>query len=486
MKTTHIFFGWVFIINVMIVSTYADTLCVDASASPGGDGQTWQTAYRFFQDALVQAQNGDSIWVAQGIYRPDTSSTNPNGTLLLTDSFVLKQGVHWYGGFVGYEDPDTFNLDDRDVQDHPTILTGDLLGNDDPNTMGAEMLTDPTRTDNSYKVISGVGITDARIDGFVITAGHGQGTGDQNRASGLDNGNNSNPIVENCYFYRNTGVYGGAVFNYRSTCPMKNVRFKQNASGYQGGAIMNGTSLTTMTLTNCQFIENFSSNSGGAVYNKNTGLLQFENCIFTKNAAGLYGNGQGGAIYNINASQIAADQCTFYGNIAKTDGGAIYNNAAVVLQNSILWDNEDNGGTDETAQVHNDAGSVDINYCCMMGWTGTLGGSGNFDADPLFVNPEENNFCLKSQAGHWNFHSRGWNVDSATSPCIDAGNPDEPIGFEIQPNGAVRNLGAYGTTQKASRSAFTHTCDLPKVADINGDCLIDMTDLAFLAQNWIR
>jgi hypothetical protein len=59
---------------------------------------------------------------------------------------------------------------------------------------------------------------------------------------------------------------------------------------------------------------------------------------------------------------------------------------------------------------------------------------------------------LKSQAGRWEAVSQSWVVDDVTSPCIDAGDPNSPIGDEPAPNGAIINMGAYGGTSQASMS----------------------------------
>jgi alpha-tubulin suppressor-like RCC1 family protein len=60
---------------------------------------------------------------------------------------------------------------------------------------------------------------------------------------------------------------------------------------------------------------------------------------------------------------------------------------------------------------------------------------------------------LKSQAGRWDPNSQTWVRDDVTSPCIDAGDPNSPIGYEPFPNGGIVNMGAYGGTTEASKSA---------------------------------
>jgi parallel beta-helix repeat protein len=104
----------------------------------------------------------------------------------------------------------------------------------------------------------------------------------------------------------------------------------------------------------------------------------------------------------------------------------------------------------------------------------TLAGPGSISIDPCFAEPgywadvndpnivvEPNNpnaiwidsdYHLKSQAGRYNPNSQSRVMDDITSPCIDAGDPNSPVGDEPQPNGGRINIGAYGGTAQASMS----------------------------------
>ena len=77
---------------------------------------------------------------------------------------------------------------------------------------------------------------------------------------------------------------------------------------------------------------------------------------------------------------------------------------------------------------------------------------GNIDDDPLFADPINNDFHLKSQAGRFDPNSQSWVIDDETSPCIDAGDPSIPVEEEPEPNGWIINMGAYGGTTEASKS----------------------------------
>jgi parallel beta-helix repeat protein len=79
-------------------------------------------------------------------------------------------------------------------------------------------------------------------------------------------------------------------------------------------------------------------------------------------------------------------------------------------------------------------------------------GEGNINIDPLFADPQNRDYHLKSEAGRWDPDSLTWQLDSLTSPCIDAGDPDTSVGLEPSPNGNIINIGAYGGTEQASKS----------------------------------
>jgi hypothetical protein len=79
-------------------------------------------------------------------------------------------------------------------------------------------------------------------------------------------------------------------------------------------------------------------------------------------------------------------------------------------------------------------------------------GEGNIDGDPLFVDPDNSDYRLRSKRGrYWPEHDV-WVLDRVSSPCIDGGDPSaEPLN-EPQPNGGRINMGAFGGTAQASLS----------------------------------
>jgi hypothetical protein len=158
-----------------------------------------------------------------------------------------------------------------------------------------------------------------------------------------------------------------------------------------------------------------------------------------------------------------------------------------ILLNCILWGNSDGSGMGQSGQISFQDGTPIVNYCSIQGWTGSLGGAGNIDADPCFINPDSNDYHLKSQAGRWDANEGRWTKDDVTSPCIDAGDPLSPIMYEPFPNGGIINMGAYGGTIEASKSYFGQPiCETIVAGDINGDCKVDFKDFALMAFHWLE
>ncbi|MHC4745536.1 MAG: hypothetical protein ACYS8Z_26780, partial [Planctomycetota bacterium] len=139
---------------------------VDADATGANDGSSWNDAFNYLRDALSAAREGDEIRVAQGIYKPDEDTDNPAGTGDREAAFKLKSGVTLKGGYAGFGEPDP---DRRDIAAHQTILSGDLAGNDIEVSDPCDLLNEPTRSENSYHVVSNSNIDEtAVIDGFTI------------------------------------------------------------------------------------------------------------------------------------------------------------------------------------------------------------------------------------------------------------------------------------------------------------------------------
>jgi len=109
-------------------------------------------------------------------------------------------------------------------------------------------------------------------------------------------------------------------------------------------------------------------------------------------------------------------------------------------------------------------------------------GDSNDTPDPLFADANNGDYHLKSVRGrYWPEHDV-WVLDKVTSPAVDGGDPACDIGAEPAPHGGRINMGAYGGTVYASLSPRT---EVIVSADLNQDGVVNLLDLALLAENWL-
>jgi hypothetical protein len=123
---------------------FADStvIYVNRAASGANDGTSWDDAYIMLQDALAVAQPGDGIWVATGIYTPGTT---------VHSTFNIPPGAALYGGF----DPQSgaAGWGERNWVAHPTVLSGDIDGNDTTDVNGVVTTTAGISGTNTYHVV---------------------------------------------------------------------------------------------------------------------------------------------------------------------------------------------------------------------------------------------------------------------------------------------------------------------------------------------
>ena len=345
-------------------------LYVNKNVATLGDGTSWTNAFTEFRDALLLAQDCPDIieiWVAEGIYTP--TSTENRITF-----FIMRNNLAWYGGFDGTEN----DLSERDWNAHPTILSGDLLGDDDYSTLP------PINNDeNSFHVIfnfiNGID-SSAILDGFHIVGGNANIDPPNHVGGGLYN-KQASPTVANCTFYGNNGGYGGGGnYNDLSTISLNNCIFYNNTGTFRGGGMYSDAS--EMTINNCTFFNNHTLTPDSAV---------------------------GGAMFN-NFSSPRITNCSFFNNSSSHGGDAISNNAwsKPFIYNSIFWGNGDEiVNTSENpnfaAPEENSNCVVKIQNCIIQNSNGSgsdwnlfygIDDGANLDIDPLFMDEISGNLRL--------------------------------------------------------------------------------------------
>jgi hypothetical protein len=339
--------------------------------------------------------------------------------------------------------------------------------------------------------------------------------------------------MTNCTIRENstTGFGGGVHCWQNSSLTMTDCAIRKNSvtgdtphvAGYGGG--LGCMDNSPLTLTNCNIVENSAGIGGGGIHCWNSCLLELNSCAIMENSVTIVGGGMfceehssvtmtncivgensatgghqsypglggGGGMDFWGNTSLTLINCTITGNSAADNSGGMVCDfgCSGTATNSIVWGNTAPIAPDISlifgstlditySDVAGDRAAVNVEGGSVLNW-----GVGNIDADPYFVDPTNDDFHLKSQAGRWDSVSQAWIQDDVTSPCIDAGDPMSPIGWELFPNGGFINIGAYGGTAKASKTYFGEpVCETIIAGDINGDGQVDRADLEIMALHW--
>ncbi|MHC4477244.1 MAG: choice-of-anchor Q domain-containing protein [Planctomycetota bacterium] len=188
-----------------------------------------------------------------------------------------------------------------------------------------------------------------------------------------------------------------------------------------------------LTVRNCKLRSNYGM-MGGAVASF-LSSPNFVSCLFCGN------KGVGGAAMHSESGSPSLMNCTVTGNLANTTGGILSRDTGrPTLANCILWQNQDLGGSTEASQI--DGRPPVVDYSCIQGWTGSLGGVGNMGEDPCFA-----------AAGSWDsngvWHEGDYHLPPE-SPCIDGGDPcyasgadETDLDGKLRVVGGCVDMGAY-------------------------------------------
>ena len=325
---------------------------VKPTATGTGDGSSWDNASGDLQkmiddlaDNNVSQQAGE-VWVAAGTYKPQSQLIS--GTAY-SASFRMRDGISVYGGFEG----DETSKQERDKGTMPwdftnvTVLEAAYYSHDDLAwTNNKWTLTSDSRHVVWFAPMSGESdftrIT--TLDGVTVQGGYAQGN------TGLDD----------FLTDRGAGVYMDGANAYLSNCIVR----ENYATGNGGGVYLKNGRVQTSLIYN-----NNADADGGAVYVENRGLVH--RSMLTNNSA-LNGAG----VYLYNGAEASSDDpdhpeylilstCVVSNNTVRGNGAVYCDKGGVLMQNTIT-NNECVTATDATDVNASQTGGIYVDEYALV------------------------------------------------------------------------------------------------------------------------
>jgi hypothetical protein len=326
-------------ISCELLQVPENVICVkwDAPQNGGGNiGSNWVDAFTNLNTALTELSinaTKNTIWIAQGTYKPADQSTF---------FLIPKSNVAIVGGFFGVETDAT----QRDSIRNTTILDGDI------NTIvnAAVVVNVPAGSDNVLL--------------STLTIQNANGTnGTTSPSGGIFSYNANNTTLFRCVIQNNYpwGIQAG----YK-------LAVKQCAITNNNG--VNGTGISirrdSVMISQSVITKNTGTGNGGGIYVYSTGSVDIVNSTIVNNSA----NSAGG-IYKVSSARMYLGNSIIFSNTATTTTGTQINYTDSVYR----------------CDIQDTAGSMGIGVKLMTspeGWLSVLSVSPQFVSNSDIVGPD--------------------------------------------------------------------------------------------------
>jgi len=349
----HAPFGYTASTTFHIEVTLSPVLFVDAARAGETvqDGVSWETAFANLPPAFdAHVVPEQEIWVREGLYHPFNGP--PDHPDARHASFFIHRPMRIYGGFDGYES----ERSQRDPDQHVTVLSGDIDGDDQTDANGVTAHFSDIQGENSYHVVTFA--APGRLDGFTVTGGDAVAHPGEDDGGGIiiwpfvDTPELANLIVRGNRAHQGGGIRQQASVNLDHVRVIGNeatgqgggysilqgftrghdLELRENKAGWNGGGLSH-EGPEPIVLVNLICRDNESGHDGGGIFSN--GALEIANLLVTGNIANMAG---GGLFTRGGGSLVHA---TIVDNIAGSQGGGIHRDSSnpFSLANSLIFYN---------------------------------------------------------------------------------------------------------------------------------------------------
>lgn len=324
---------------------------VKPTATGTGDGSSWDNASGDLQkmiddlaDNNVSQQAGE-VWVAAGTYKPQSQLISG---MNYSASFRMRDGISVYGGFAGNETSKQERAKGTMPWDFTNVTVleaayyeSKLAWTNSKWTVGSDsrhvVWFAPMSGESDFTRIT-------TLDGVTVQGGYAQGN------TGLDD----------FLTDRGAGVYMDGANAYLSNCIVR----ENYATGNGGGVYLKNGRVQTSLIYN-----NNADADGGAVYVENRGLVH--RSMLTNNSA-LNGAG----VYLYNGAEASSDDpdhpeylilstCVVSNNTVRGNGAVYCDKGGVLMQNTIT-NNECVTATDATDVNASQTGGIYVDEYALV------------------------------------------------------------------------------------------------------------------------
>ncbi len=324
---------------------------VKPTATGTGDGSSWDNASGDLQKMIDEladnnvSQQAGEVWVAAGTYKPQSQLISG---MNYSASFRMRDGISVYGGFEGDETSKQERAKGTMPWDFTNVTVleaayyeSKLAWTNSKWTVGSDsrhvVWFAPMSGESDFTRIT-------TLDGVTVQGGYAQGN------TGLDD----------FLTDRGAGVYMDGANAYLSNCIVR----ENYATGNGGGVYLKNGRVQTSLIYN-----NNADADGGAVYVENRGLVH--RSMLTNNSA-LNGAG----VYLYNGAEASSDDpdhpeylilstCVVSNNTVRGNGAVYCDKGGVLMQNTIT-NNECVTATDATDVNASQTGGIYVDEYALV------------------------------------------------------------------------------------------------------------------------